>query len=524
MFCLAALVSLAFAFQTDLRWEDYYITFRASKNLATGNGLVFQVGQRVHTYTSPLGTLLPAFTSWISGGNSDEAALWIFRAISIAFFAGSVALVWRLGRAWGWRPAVCALTAGLLLTDAKSVSFTINGMETGILLFFLALCLHVHAAGARRPAWALGVAWAGLMWSRPDGFIYIGATAAGFWFFPSAQRLAGSRGRLLATYLKSGLVCALLYGPWVAWAWRYYGSPIPNTVVAKTTGHPFPPLPVLLGRFAALPFRAWHEHLGSLLFMPAYFASGGWPAWNLVACDSIAVVALITVILPRMRPEARVLSLAALAGLFYVTNTDMYPWYIPAATFLTIVALGGLCESVQRLLPASGPARPALLLPWAAVVLLSATLLAESSWQLKWQQRIIEGQRKDIGLWLRANSPSPTDTVFLESLGYIGYYSQLKMYDYPGMSSPEVVAARKKYGENWVVLIGALRPKWLILRPSEYAGNRLKYNDWFHGHYNLAAVFDCRDKVNALRGLPGWGFLAFDETFFVYRYNEEAGD
>ena len=50
------------------------------------------------------------------------------------------------------------------------------------------------------------------------------------------------------------------------------------------------------------------------------------------------------------------------------------------------------------------------------------------------QQRLIEdGVRRPIGLWLRAHAASPQDTVFLEPLGYIGYFSGLKMLDHPGL-------------------------------------------------------------------------------------------
>ncbi len=60
------------------------------------------------------------------------------------------------------------------------------------------------------------------------------------------------------------------------------------------------------------------------------------------------------------------------------------------------------------------------------------------------QQRIIEwGLRAQIGRDLKVMSESPQDTVFLEPLGYIGYFSELSMRDTPGLSSPEVIALRQ---------------------------------------------------------------------------------
>ena len=65
------------------------------------------------------------------------------------------------------------------------------------------------------------------------------------------------------------------------------------------------------------------------------------------------------------------------------------------------------------------------------------------------QQRLIEdGVRRPIGLWLRAHAASPRDTVLLEPLGYIGYFSGLKMYDFPGLCSKEMVAVRRRLGPD----------------------------------------------------------------------------
>lgn len=39
-------ITLLFAAFTRHAWEDYYITYRVSKNLATGHGLVYTVEKR----------------------------------------------------------------------------------------------------------------------------------------------------------------------------------------------------------------------------------------------------------------------------------------------------------------------------------------------------------------------------------------------------------------------------------------------------------------------------------------------
>jgi hypothetical protein len=128
-----------------------------------------------------------------------------------------------------------------------------------------------------------------------------------------------------------------------------------------------------------------------------------------------------------------------------------------------------------------------------------------------------------LGEWLKQNAASPRDTVFLEPLGYIGFYSGLKMYDHPGLCSPEVVAARRKlprmgnYTEHWPELIAYLVPDWLVMRDSEVkAVNRIA-PDLLTKYYKLQRVFDVMDKIKAMRFLPGRGYLEFDAHFEVYR-------
>jgi len=66
------------------------MTYRASQNLATAQGLTLSAGERgVHTFTSPLGVLLPALASVLTGNSSDNAALWIFRIFSSSAYAGA---------------------------------------------------------------------------------------------------------------------------------------------------------------------------------------------------------------------------------------------------------------------------------------------------------------------------------------------------------------------------------------------------------------------------------------------------
>src|SRR5947209_11944763 len=72
---VAVALAIAYALATQHVWEDYFITFQHSRNLAEGRGLVYTPGERVHGFTSPMGVLLPALCYLATGRGSDVPAL-----------------------------------------------------------------------------------------------------------------------------------------------------------------------------------------------------------------------------------------------------------------------------------------------------------------------------------------------------------------------------------------------------------------------------------------------------------------
>jgi hypothetical protein len=151
-------------------------------------------------------------------------------------------------------------------------------------------------------------------------------------------------------------------------------------------------------------------------------------------------------------------------------------------------------------------------------------LIALGAWQT-WevrrqvaaQQRIIEeGTRRKIGEWLKAHS-KPGDAVFMEPLGYIGYFSNLKTYDYPGMSSREIVASRKAFGEEWGRLIFDLVPRWIVLRPFEIDRIDRANPVLLHDNYQPVQQFDTLAQVRELNIL-GRPYLEHDARFTVFEF------
>jgi len=504
---------LLYAGLTAHVWEDYWITFRSSRNLAEGHGLVYQPGERVHTFTSPLGVLLPAAGHALLG--HDLAALWAFRIVSALAVAGATLLLLAHAREQRWPGPALAVGLALGIFEAKVIAFSANGMETGLLLLFSALTWReLFRTGGLRPGW-LALGYAGLMWTRPDAFIVAGAMTLGRILFHRPAHEAGpAAARRLGGAIALG---GLLYAPWFFWAWSYYGSPVPQTILAKAA---FLPGDWSLARIALAPLRCLVGPTGlDGLYAPTYFQAEAWPASLVAVARGLARVAAFAWLIPGLARPARAASFATLVGGSYLSLILPYPWYYAPWTFLGAVAWAGLLELGLHARFRLGPSLArigSLALPAFAAGLL--VVLTVHGW---YQQRLTEDLgRKPIGLWLKAQA-RPGDRVFLEPLGYIGYHSQLKMLDFPGLSAPEVSDLVRAGHRSYAELIRRLRPEWLVIRGHEYLDEKLAEGDTLQP-YELVLVSDRREPVAAVPFLPGRRLLEYDAMFLVYHRRDHV--
>ncbi len=513
VFCvLATVLPVFYALWTDHVWEDFFITFKFSKNLCEGLGLVYEPGVKVHGFTSPLGTLLPALCYLADGRRSHEGALWIFRLLFCipAFVAGGLLLIKTVERGLPearWAPVMIGL---LYLADAKSLIFSVNGMETAFMLLFLSWSLHVMEKGVDATWLWTGAAWGGLMWTRPDSCFYVAALMAAFVAFPVSRRAAAITGML-----KAAAVTTTLYLPWFAWAWWYYGTPVPHTVMAKSAQFSHA---AFSDRFLK-PLIQMPERLG-LVYAPPYpqlsLTVGEWPVLLVLSCFVGAGVAMLYWLLPRHRPSmgTRASFVFFLMFIYFAFMPFPYPWYFPPLAMLGLVAL---VEGVRTLAARSAHEAwrhwfPPLFLLAAFLVMSTATGLV--AYQMKIQQEIIEtGMRRKIGEWLKERM-APTDRVYLECLGHIGYFSNGRMLDFPGLASPEVVRLIRNENATFVSLVERLRPEWVILRPFEY--ERMRESPYFNEAYEFVKDFDATTAIRRHAYIPGESYLLYDAIFGVF--------
>jgi hypothetical protein len=220
-------------------------------------------------------------------------------------------------------------------------------------------------------------------------------------------------------------------------------------------------------------------------------------------------------------------------GHLYLTHYTpiAYPWYIPSCTLLGIFVFSHIVDQglnfasllKDTIISEKGfrQLSRVIRVSTGIVITLSLLLTLLSAYQSRIQQQVIEeGHRKQIGLWLRQHAASSRDTVFLEPLGYIGYFSQLKTYDALGLSSPEVVASRKTLktdNNDWAQLILTLQPDWLVLRPGEVTFINWSDPSLFSRHYSEVKVFDVSKQIASYRWLPARKYFEYDQIFRIFK-------
>jgi hypothetical protein len=529
----ACLVCLIYTLVTNQIWEDSLITLRHSENLLKGEGLTYNAGEKVHGFTSPINVLLLVVCSWLTGKSSYVATFWLYRAFTIPAFAVSgVLLLKAIDRTPPRWTAATWFLGVVYLFDVKSLAYSTNGMEAAFMLLFMAWAVYLMSR-SETDRWLLrGLCWGGMMWTRPDGCVYIVVFSIAELIFLSTSRRA-----TFVALAKAAAVCAVVYAPWFVWAWAYYGSPIPHTITAKTSVEQGP-----LGQLWA----TFDNYLSILIFQsgqafrPIYYPA--FPTdWFRPAILGqvfngltriIGVVALLYFTYPVQDRFGRAMSLCfAILCSYFACMSRVYPWYFPPVTMLGAVAFTRAATSFA-FAARDGTVRDVRLGMRNAFVATTFFVLAVCNILLIWPmlqiQRVsqaeVEEGRAAIGKWLKENALA-TDSVYLEPLGYIGYFSGLHMDDFPGLVSPKVVRIRRQLppdaepaGAYMLLVIPELKPDWVVLRRSEYEllQNSPPFAQQFLKDYVLRREFDITDKLNEYPSLPAKRYHLFDAYFAVF--------
>ena len=411
--CGAMLLSAAWF--ADSIIDDAYIVFRYADHVVAGDGPVFNPGERVEGFSSPLWLALVAAAR--AAGFEGENAAVIYGSL---FALGAVLATWALARRLtdGWAALVAPV---LLALHPAHAMWAVHGLETALFVFLLASAFAAWGGTSPREEWAAGILFGLAFWTRPETPLLVAILAG----LALARRNARRGGRLLGGF-------AALAVPLLLARVAYYGSLVPNTFHAKTGGG-----------WERVQWGLGYAHEFARVHLP------------LVIVCAVATSALaIRMLRPRLdRSDLRAtrlavdLSVCGLAWSCWVIwiGGDGFPGYrfwlpvLPLAGALASWAVGEAMRA-RRFSPTPSARRLAavVFLGAAAVGIATISLETRSDVLLEYDSgKEFTARMKTVGDWLRTNAPANA-TIALNYVGAVPYRSGLRAIDMLGLTDATV--------------------------------------------------------------------------------------
>jgi hypothetical protein len=217
-----------------LRWvsDDSFITFRYVKNFIDGNGIVYNVGERVEGYTHFLWLLILSAASFI-GFDPVTASMWI----GIACFAALLIIYLRISQKE--QPSKIGyylpLTAILLALHYDMLVWATGGLETSLytLLISTAFFTWFYAdLSEEKTVVSVGCILLLTSLTRPDGVLFTIVAVILLAIKGTKEKQPISQTlKIVALLLLPSIVIGI---PYLLWKYNYYGDIFPTTFYAKS--------------------------------------------------------------------------------------------------------------------------------------------------------------------------------------------------------------------------------------------------------------------------------------------------
>lgn len=221
---VAALPLLTLLFLPIRTIDDAFITFRYARHLADGNGLVFNLGERVEGVTSLSWTLLLAAVETVR--LPIEPAAFVF---GVAFALLALRESYLLGRSLGASAGACLTAVALVAVHGRFWLVAANGLEGGLFAFLVVLVARktVEEADTRLIGALLGL----LFMTRPESLVVL-PVVAGYQLLGTPGSADRTKARTRAVTLSVAALAVV--GAVTIWRLGYYGALLPNSVAAKS--------------------------------------------------------------------------------------------------------------------------------------------------------------------------------------------------------------------------------------------------------------------------------------------------
>ena len=391
----------------DFAQDDAFITYRYAKNIANGQGFVYNPGEPVLGTTTPLYTLGLALLRIISRQDIRLISHWIS---VLSLWLGSI-LLYHLAK--GSQFPVAA-AASLVFASSPLLACSI-GMETSLLNLILLVTLTAYI---QKRFILTGVFLGLLVLTRYETALFAAILVVHY----VIER------KQLPLWSTSA---AALFSAWAIFAWRTFGSIIPQSASAKLVAE--------LG----CPFA-----LGSVIWWRIYVAQTN--LYNLV--PPLLIFGIYTIVRSKRSEQAYILTLIW-SGVYFVGASlvaGSFPWYygplIPGLSILLACGIEFLASFSSALLARFHATEQAAAVVRAGV-LIALTLvlvgLQVSSWTrggVVYQGRVVDARYvsyREAANWL--NRYAGIDkTLATPEIGVLGYYTDMEIIDLYGLVTPSL--------------------------------------------------------------------------------------
>ncbi len=304
--------------------EDAFISFRYIENFVHGNGLVYNLGERVEGFTHPLWIFLLAVFRFI-GFELRPTAIFL----GLFFSLTSIVLLLFLDSKKNM-----LLPVGVIFLISNSVfrDFATSGFETSLSFFLVTvLALIIKKHGLQQKPFQIGIVSSLLVVNRPETFLiflYLLFYYCGILFFrkkPESVRF------LQLPVIQFVIPFLLIVLPYQIFRMGYYGDLFPNTFHAKKGGALYLSQGIQYLRDVSISYSVhWIIAAGSILLMGIY-RSGKHSEW-VIGRIHLIVLAMV------------------LAGYVLYTGGDyMHGRFLFMSLILIAIAFNDILEKVDFL-------------------------------------------------------------------------------------------------------------------------------------------------------------------------------
>ncbi len=214
--------------------DDAFISFRYAQNLAQGNGLVWNIGERVEGYTNFLWTLLISIGIYL--GCEPVMLSYILGTL---FFFNSLVFTYKLSFLLSNSRKISLLTIILLGTNYTFFCFATGGLETQMQTALFVTSSYFCIQGLLLKRWSknqlflLSLLLAFSIITRLDSVLIAGILAS-----VTIYQIWKESTSIRQLIVKLSVFIApliILVGIWMLWKLSYYGDILPNTFYIKAS-------------------------------------------------------------------------------------------------------------------------------------------------------------------------------------------------------------------------------------------------------------------------------------------------